>query len=138
MKRKLGIREKLPTGSPTLYKLQMKVGFLYEIVNNKKSANEFFSQAYKNFLASMHILRQNYDLWEIKAVADALMIKSAQYLVDTSEAITIKQIMCNHFTQLKQNIEKANKTLLFLVNIILILYRSIDGVQCYLIDKLYF
>lgn len=98
-----------------IFKLQMKIGFLYEIVNNKKNAYEFFTQSYKNMIGHLQILKRNFDIWEIKAVADALMIKSTQYLVEINDPRSIITLFQGHYSLFKQQIEKSELDFLFMV-----------------------
>jgi len=115
LKKKLALREKMPTSSnTTLFKIQMKIAFLYEMVHNKTSAIEHYKIAYNLLTNALPNLQKMFDIWEIKAVADALEGKLCKHYLESNDAKQVITLFCNHYPNFKQKIYDIESKQLYL------------------------
>lgn len=75
LKKTYSFREKMPTLQATIFKLNMKIGFLYELIYNSETAFDYFNQAYNAYTSAQKELLNNFTVWEVKAVGDLLREK---------------------------------------------------------------
>ena len=101
LKKKVSIREKMLALQNTIFKQQIKIAFLYEVVHNKSNAHDNFKLAYNGIINILPSLFKSYEIWEVKAVADTLMIKEALYYLSTNEAKQVVSLFCNHYQLFK-------------------------------------
>ncbi len=115
LKKKLSLREKMPTTIyATPFKQHTKIAFLYEMVHNRTAALEHFKLAYNSFTALLGNLLKMFDVWEVKAVGDALEGKLARYYLAANEAKQIVTLFCSHYPLFKQKPTEVDPRLLYI------------------------
>lgn len=101
LKKKLSFREKMPTLQATLFKLSMKIGFLYELVYNNDSAFDFYKQSYTTYKNTRKELLKSYSKWEVKAVGDLLREKVARHYFKLGQGKIVISEFKNHYCLFK-------------------------------------
>jgi len=109
LKKKLSFREKMPTLQMTLFKLSMKIGFLYELVYNNEKAFGCFKQAYGAYTTAHKELLKSYSVWEVKAVGGLLKERLERYYLKNSQGNTAIKLFENHYSLFKTPINTLDK-----------------------------
>jgi hypothetical protein len=109
LKKKLSFREKMPTLQATLFKLNMKIGFLYELVYNNEKAFECFKQAYGAYTNAYKELFKSYSSWEVKAVGSLLRERLERYCLKQGQGNTAIKLFEDHYSLFKTAIHTLDK-----------------------------
>lgn len=102
LKKKVAQKENMPTFQPSILKCMSKIGFLYEFTKDYAHSNKYFKSCHSILIQQLNFLKSSYDIWEIKALADAIMLKLAKVYLSMNNAQQLISLFVLHFTSLKQ------------------------------------
>ncbi len=103
IKRKLSLRERMPVMQLSTLKAYTKQGFLYEFTRDTPKALHQFKQSYSLLCQLLPMIKKSFDVWEIKAFADCLMLKYAKACFAVNEAKQAISLFCIHYSAFKQS-----------------------------------
>ena len=93
----------MPTVPTLLFKLHLKLAFVYEMVYCRTSAYDHYKQAETTIKALLPALNKMFDVWEIKAIADTIMRKQAAFHIFSKDIKPLLNLFFSHFTFNKQS-----------------------------------
>lgn len=76
-KKKFEVAEEVPFNAMS-FKLNVKLGFLYDVMRDNDEAHKQFKIAYDSFINSKKTISELFNSWEVRGVADVLEAKLAQ------------------------------------------------------------
>lgn len=101
IKSKLSLREKMPTSQHLTIKPSFKLAFLYEFVRNLEHANRCYKSCYHALTQNLSIIRKSYDIWEVRAFADNIVLKLMKFCIQKNEAKQVLWLFEDHYSTFK-------------------------------------
>ena len=130
IKKKLTLREKMPTSQLSILKSYARLGMFYEFTRKTAKVFKYFRLCF-SFLCQLHPqLKKAFDVWEIKAFADCIMLKFVKAQLSVNEARQAIAVFCIHYTTFKQQAGEMNPKYEYMVRILRMICRNINGEQC--------
>lgn len=120
-KTKINFYEERKQIPPMAFKLIFKMGFFEEVLGNSQNAIELYKQAYNKLNSDIPNMQKIAKVWEIKAVADLLIIKISYHYLAEDNTKEVLNIFCKHFALYKQVISQCNTASLYLVLLYILL-----------------
>ncbi len=115
IKKKLALREKMPTTQLSTLKSYAKLGFFYEFARDTAKALKYFKQCYALLCQLLPQVKKAFDIWEVKAFADCIMLKFAKVLFSVNQALQAVELFRTHYAAFKQMPGEANPKLEYMV-----------------------
>jgi len=108
IKKKLVLREKMQTGQLSTLKSYSKMGFFYEFTRNIPKAVKYFNKCYNLLCQLLPQLKKVFDIWEIKAFGDCMMLKISKGYFNSAQAVQAIELFKTHYASFKQYRGEAN------------------------------
>lgn len=123
IRKKLVAREKVQNNALASLKSNTKLGFLYEFTSDITKAFLNFNQAYTVLYQFLTSIKLAFDIWEIKAYADCIILKLLRAQLSMGECKKAFDLFSSHYTSFKQDIKQIEPPFEYLV-----IYAIIIGV----------
>ena len=92
----------MPTLQLSTMKAYAKLGIFYEFTRDTAKALKQFKQCYALLCQLLPQVKQAFDIWEIKAFADCIMLKFAKSLFALNQASQSIELFRTHYSAFKQ------------------------------------
>ncbi len=98
-------------------KAYAKQGIFYEFTREFDKALRAFKQCYSLLCQLLPAVRKSFDVWEVKAFADCIMLKYAKAAFTIGEAKQAISLFCVHYTTFKQSPKEIKPKTEFMVRL---------------------